>query len=142
MLPGNAFVGGSNSDGRSIYVCRVNSTISVELLPGMYDPAQGACQITYGGKVYSYAKFDLLITNDPSSLVWLSNKNGEASLGSIVGGLSDRNDELHIARARVSEQGQTIGKVHGRHAKAYVPFEGKETEMISYEVLCSFDYTL
>lgn len=141
VLLDNVFVGGSNSDGGSIYVCRVNSSIASELLPGMYDPVQGSCQMTWGGKTYSYSKFDLLTTNDPSSLVWLGNKDGDVSLGSIVGGLSDRSDELNIARAMISG-GQAIGKVHGRHSKAYVPFAGKETEIFSYEVLCSFDYKL
>ncbi|XP_015789114.1 uncharacterized protein LOC107366053 [Tetranychus urticae] len=141
----NAFVGGTNGNGRSIYVCRANTTKSraLELLPGMFDPDSGssACEVTWRGDGYRYESFEILVAKDPSVLVWESDHYGHAPIGALSGGLSETDDELQMSRAdRIS--GQYIGKVHGRYSKAYIAEDGKEMTVLSYKVLCLQDYSL
>ncbi|XP_015789126.1 uncharacterized protein LOC107366068 [Tetranychus urticae] len=138
----NAFVGGNNMNGRSLYVCRVNSTKAVEILPGMFDPdSASACEVTWGDKSYKYYDFEILMAKDPSVFVWESDTYGHAPIGALSGGLSEMKDELQISRAEIGS-GQYIGKVHGRHSKAYVAYNGREKTVQSYQVLCLQDYSL
>ncbi|XP_015789134.1 uncharacterized protein LOC107366074 [Tetranychus urticae] len=141
----NAFVGGTNARSSSIYVCRVNSTKSraLELLPGMFDPDSGisACEVTWGDDSYRYYDFDILVAKDPSVLVWESDTYGDAPIGALSGGISEMNDELQISRADINS-GQYIGKVHGRHSRAYVAYGSRERTVRTYQVLCLQDYSL
>ncbi|XP_015789377.1 uncharacterized protein LOC107366310 [Tetranychus urticae] len=139
----NAFVAGSTSQSRTVYVCRVNSTKALEILPGMLGPSNyyRSCEVTWGGKSYTYDNFEILVAKDPSVFEWKSGTYGDTPIGALSGGLSEWKDDLQISRAAIGS-GKYIGKVHGRHSKAYVAYDDKEKEVISYEVLCLQDYSL
>ncbi|XP_025016228.1 uncharacterized protein LOC112538653 [Tetranychus urticae] len=138
----NAFVAGTNSQSKSIYVCRVDLVRNPsDLLPGMFDPGKG-CVVTYGGTSRRYLlAFEILVAKDPSVLVWESDAYGHAPIGALSGGLSGIKEELQISRVKIGS-GQYIGKVHGRHSMAYVSYDGKEKAVSSYQVLCLQDYNL
>lgn len=97
--------------------------------------------MTYGGNSYKYNNFEILIAQDPSVFWWESESYGRAPTGALIGGFSDFKDDLQISRAEI-DGGQFIGKVHGRHSKAYVAYQGKEKTVQTYEVLCFKDYSL
>ncbi|XP_015789380.1 uncharacterized protein LOC107366311 [Tetranychus urticae] len=139
----NAFVAGKNPWYSSIYVCRVNSTKALEILPGMFDPSNyySSCEVTWGGKSYTDDNFEILVANDPSVFVWESDTYKDTPIGALSGGISEWKDDLQISRAEIGA-GQYIGKVHGRHSKAYVAYDRLEKTVASYQVLCLQDYSL
>ncbi|XP_015792570.1 uncharacterized protein LOC107369158 [Tetranychus urticae] len=132
-----AFEAGEDSDGKKIYPCR--ASYSRDLMSGTFK--SNACWVTYGGRAYSQSTFELLVTKNPSALLWLPNSNGGAYNGAIVSGMTYTDDELLAARVSFYYY-YAVGKMHDRYASAYVPRGNTEYETKEYEALCAVDYSL
>ncbi|XP_053213058.1 uncharacterized protein LOC128396489 [Panonychus citri] len=142
----NAFVADIDANHQPIYICRAvySSYVfdeDIDLIPGLFDPKKGVCIISYGYSAYEYKEFQVLTTEDQSSLIWVETSHGIAPEGVVIGGQTTKEDELPIAK--FEKEGQIlIGSVHDRYGLAFAAFEGTETESSYYHVLCMEEITI
>ncbi|XP_015785536.1 uncharacterized protein LOC107362912 isoform X2 [Tetranychus urticae] len=141
----DAFAGGTGANGDTVYVCRAEhpskTSYKDELIPGTFFPSNGSCEVPYDDKANPHSVFDLLITKNPSRLLWANESKGKLQSGTISGGYTAYDEELYISRFRT--YGYTVlGKIHLAHMKASGPVEGYERYSEDYDVLCFVDYEL
>jgi hypothetical protein len=64
---------------------------------------------------------------------WVNGKSGSVPAGAVKAG-SDNNDDLYICKGYLGN-----GKLHPRHGRCFVPYDGKEEAYRAYEVLVGND---
>lgn len=63
---------------------------------------------------------------------WVPGRNGSVPSGAIKGGFD--NGDLYVCKVN-----NTNGKLHPKYGRCYIPYEGKEQEFTTYEVLVGTD---
>uniref|UniRef100_T1KCU6 Uncharacterized protein n=1 Tax=Tetranychus urticae TaxID=32264 RepID=T1KCU6_TETUR len=141
----DALAGGTGANGKTVYLCRAkqraNKKNEDEVIPGTFDPTDSVCKVPYGDKANAHSEFELLVTKNPTRLVWVEDKHGELKKGAISGGHTAYNEELYVTRFKY--YGFTVlGKLHLAHNKASGPVDGLERYDAYYDLLCLSDYAL
>ena len=81
------------------------------------------------------SSYEVLVLNTESPPVeWVAAQNGDLPQGAILAGREANDEPLYVAKASVANQ-VLIGKLNPSHGKAYVPHDGTELVVTSYEVL-------
>ncbi|XP_015785526.1 uncharacterized protein LOC107362902 [Tetranychus urticae] len=142
----DALAGGAGSvDKSTVYLCRAkhraNTRNKEELIPGTFDPTSGLCAVPYGDKANDHSEFELLVTKNPSRLIWKEDSKGHLKSGAVSGGQTAYDEELYVTRFQYN--GYTVlGKLHLAHNKASGPADGIEKYRETYDLLCFYDYAL
>ncbi|XP_015785542.1 uncharacterized protein LOC107362921 [Tetranychus urticae] len=139
-LPGST----GSVDKNSVYLCRAEQL--AYLLPGTFDQTDALCKVAYI-RVRTNRKFDLLVTRNPSRLVWekesaigLKESSGRLKIGAISGGYSN-NEELSVARFDYHGY-MALGDLSLKYKEARGPAAGFEQHSEYYDVLYVADYAL
>ena len=131
--PEEAFVAAAQGDGGPIFVAR--ATIDGALTNGMLNPKLPFAQIPHGGREHEIESYEVLVFNSESpSATWVAASNGDLPERAILGGREAKGEPLYVAKALVDGQ-VSIGKLRPSNGKCYVPHNGKEIVVTSYEVL-------
>ncbi|XP_015785564.1 uncharacterized protein LOC107362936 [Tetranychus urticae] len=141
----DAFAGGTGSNGKTVYVCRAkhlaNNRRDYELIPGTFDPTDSLCKVPYGYKANEHREFDLLVTKNPSQLVWEEESNGGLRNGAISGGHTAYDKELYVARFSNSGY-KVLGELYPARKAASGPVGRDETHRQAYQLLCFADFAI
>ncbi|XP_058835655.1 uncharacterized protein LOC131692557 [Topomyia yanbarensis] len=129
-FPPNMVQGGQDSDGCGIFVGRANH--GGDLLPAKVIPSKNAAYVAYGGEETFVSSIEVLCQKE---LVWDHAVGGTIPPDAIVGGNTADGEVLYIGRAH-HEGSQTVGKVQCSHGCVYIPYDGQEVAVQTYEVLC------
>ena len=79
--------------------------------------------------------YEVLVFNTESPPVeWAAAQNGDLPGGAILAGREANGQPLYVAKASVDNH-VLIGKLNPSHGNAYVPHNGAELAVTSYEVL-------
>ena len=79
--------------------------------------------------------YEVLVFNTESPPVeWVAAQNGDLPVGAILAGQEANGQPLYVAKA-LHDNHALIGKLNPSHGKAYVPHNGLELTVTSYEVL-------
>lgn len=92
------------------------------------------CYVSYGGKEYSVTDFEYYT----GSVKWVKCTNHQIPDGAIVAGHESDGKKLYIGRTEYQNMLIT-GKVGTHLAQGIcIPYDGKEIELPSYEILVAF----
>ena len=123
-------------DGEPLFVAR--ATINGGHAIGMLNPKLSYAQVPYdGGERYIYGSYEVLVFNTESPPVeWVAAPNGDLPEGevAILAGREANGEPLYVVKALVDNQ-VYIGKLNLDHGAAYVPYNGAELVVTTYEVL-------
>lgn len=129
MVVGSVLAG-EDADGDAIYVGRAYHENN--LLPAKVIPSKGCAFISYGGQEYIKYKYEILAGNGYKW--WVTDCNSCLPAGSVVCGRTAEGDPLYIGRGYWG--GSLIpGRVHRSHSCLYIPFEGQEVRIQTFQVL-------
>uniref|UniRef100_A0A1L8DCM8 Uncharacterized protein n=1 Tax=Nyssomyia neivai TaxID=330878 RepID=A0A1L8DCM8_9DIPT len=120
---------GRDSDGSTIYVGRAFH--EGDMLPAKVIPDKFVAFVAFGGEEHPKEDYEILRTGD---FVWEFAVNGEVPPGAVEGGQTADGEKLYIGRC-LHNGTQTPGKVQPSHECLYIPFDGEEVRVSSYEVL-------
>ncbi|XP_058465942.1 uncharacterized protein LOC131439207 [Malaya genurostris] len=129
-FPSNMVQGGLDSDGCPIFVGRAQH--GGDLVPAKVIPQKNAAYLAHGGEETLLSSVEVLCQKE---LVWDHATGGNIPPDAIVGGNTSDGEILYIGRA-YHEGSQTVGKVQRSHGCAYIPYDGQEVSVQTYEVLC------
>lgn len=127
-LPPDAMIGGFEKE--FIYIARAHHNRS--MCPGKYVPSTGMAFIPWGFREHRKDQFEILCGYNSK---WVKTSSNNIPSHAIIGGRSEvQNDPLYIGRAMID--GKLIcGKVHVRYHLCYLPYDGAEISVSSYEIL-------
>jgi hypothetical protein len=128
-LPYDAVALGQDSDGATLYACRVPFNNGVH--PGKTRYGwNGACNIGWGGQEYSLQGGQALVP------AWAPASNGglPAVGGAIALGHESNGTPTYTCRV-YAHNGLQLGKLHVGFTGCFVPYGGKEEIYTGYEVL-------
>lgn len=127
-LPPHAMIGGFEDE--PIYIARAHHNNS--LCPGKYVPSRNMAFIPWGHREHAKTEFEILCGFNAA---WVETDGDRIPLNAFIGGRSEVNNEpLYIGRA-VYKKKLLTGKVHVLYKTCYLPFNGKEIETNTYEIL-------
>lgn len=127
-LPPGAFIGGFENE--PLYIARAMHNNS--LCPGKYVPSKKCAYVPWGFREHEKRNFEILCG---FNAIWINCKENLLPENAFVAGASEINGEhLYIGRAMVNSN-LIVGKVHLLYKTCYLPYEGREVEKFSYEVL-------
>lgn len=69
-----------------------------------------------------------------SGYKWIASENGKVPHDAVPAGVTSTGEELYIGRTQYMKR-IIPGKVHRSHECLYIPFEGNEVRITTYEVL-------
>lgn len=122
-----------------LYVCRAYQ--NGDIIPGTGNINSGRCYVSIHQKEHVHLNGEFLTKAKAGTRLTWSQKpsNNVIPSNAIPGGRSRLGETLYIARATAVSGGRSsivVGKVHaGRPDVAFVPFDGKEFEVYSFEFL-------
>lgn len=125
--------------GELLYVCRAYQ--NGDIIPGTGNINSGKCYVSIHQLEHVHTNGEFLTKGKAGSRLAWSQKpsNNVIPSNAIAGGRSRLGETLYVARATVSSGGRSsvvVGKVHaGRPDIAFLPFDGKEHEVYSFEFL-------
>uniref|UniRef100_A0A336MS45 CSON006343 protein n=1 Tax=Culicoides sonorensis TaxID=179676 RepID=A0A336MS45_CULSO len=128
-IPRNALQVGNDQDGSLIYVGRARHI--GDLLIAKVIPRQKAAYVAYGGKEILVTSYEVLVGDGFS---WVGSSNGHVPENSVIAGHTSNGEPLYIGRARHAGS-LTPGKIQKSHGCLYIPFDGSEVSIRTYEVL-------
>jgi hypothetical protein len=129
QVPAGVSPAGAEANGAPLYIIRAPMGSGVH--PGKLNPANGKGYVSYGGKeVELQSGLEVFVGKG----LWVTASGGEVPFGAIRGGADDDGSPLFIIRAAVGG-GTHPGKLSPEYGKAYVPYDGRELVVDSYEVL-------
>ncbi|XP_045449233.1 uncharacterized protein LOC123657731 [Melitaea cinxia] len=127
-LPPGAFIGGFENE--PLYIARAMHNNS--LCPGKYVPSKQCAYVPWGFREHEKRNFEILCG---FNAIWIKCKENLLPENAFVAGASEINGEhLYIGRAMVNSN-LIVGKVLLLYKTCYLPYEGREVERSSYEVL-------
>ena len=133
LFPEGAFEAAVQEDGEPLFVAR--ATIEGAHVIGTLNPKLSFAQLPYGGNGQEMNRYEVLVFNSESPPVeWVAAQNGDLPEGALLAGREANGQSLYVVKASVANQ-VLIGKLNPSHGKAYVPHNGRELVVTSYEVL-------
>jgi len=134
-VPHNAFPGGQDRSGETLYIGRAMHEGSK--IPGKLHPSHGVLYVAWGGREHKKTHYEVLVQKG-DDLIWIikTEASDMATMGAIPGGYEADGSPLYIGRAQIDGK-WTVGKVSPKYNVCYVPHGGKEHEEIQYQVLCA-----
>lgn len=129
----------SNVASELLYVCRAYQ--NGDIIPGTGNINDGRCYVSIHKLEHVHINGEFLTRGRSGTrLVWKQKpSNNVIPNNAVPGGRSRLGETLYIARASVvsgSRSSVVVGKVHAdRPDIAYMPFDGKEHEVYSFEFL-------
>lgn len=93
--------------------------------------SQRSCFIPWGSEEHIKDDFEILIG---AEACWASAIADDIPDNAFPAGTSEQGDTLYIGRAEY-ENSIIVGKIHRRYKLCYLPYKGKEIEIIEYEIL-------
>jgi hypothetical protein len=128
VLPPNALIGGQNSNGQPLYICRVKFEGSI--FPGMTGPSK-TCDISHEGKTYFFSKYKVLVGDGYS---WAAVYEGEIPFDAFSFGEESQGNVRYICRGDV-ESHWYPGNISQTNKGCSISYEGKAKTVYWYEVL-------
>ncbi|KAL0851409.1 hypothetical protein ABMA28_007219 [Loxostege sticticalis] len=127
-LPHDALIGGFENEPTYIARSRHNGS----LCPGRYVPSKRAAFIPWGFHEHQKQNFEILCGFNAQ---WVHTKEDDIPQNAFIAGYSEvRREPLYIGRAM--HLGHLLtGKVHTLYKSCYLPFDGNEIAVTSYEIL-------
>lgn len=128
QLPPDAMIGGFENE--LTYIARAYHNGSI--CPGRYVPSTGRCFVPWGGRAHKKRQFEILCG---FNAMWVKTRSNLIPPNAFVGGTSEvMNEPLYIGRAMI-DNNLISGKVHTRYHLCYLPYNGREVEVVEYEIL-------
>lgn len=123
---------GTDHNGYNTYVARVS--LYDDLLPANYVPELKAVYTPWNCSAHKInTKVELLTLTD-CEVTWVTEENGYVLENALKTGYSETGEQLYTGRAVYN--GRTLlGKIHPSHGVIYMPFERKEVNSRTYEIL-------
>lgn len=128
-LPPNPIFAGNDSDGSPMYVGRVYH--AGEQLPAKVIPSKNIAYISYDGQEIPYHNYEVLCNGN---VQWVHSGHGAVMPNAVPGGRTNTGETLYIGRAWHAGA-LTPGKIHPSHGNLYIPYNGGEVAIGTYEVL-------
>lgn len=122
-----------------LYVCRAYQ--NGDIIPGTGNINNGRCYVSIHKQEHVHTNGEFLTKGKAGTrLVWAQKPSNNVIPGNAVaGGRTRLGENLYVARATVVYEGRSsvvVGKVHaGRPDIAFLPFDGIEHEVYSFEFL-------
>lgn len=123
---------GTDHNGYNTYVARVS--LYEDLLPANYVLELKAVYTSWNCSAHKVnTKVELLTLTD-CEVTWVREENGYVLENALKTGYSETGEHLYTGRAVYN--GRTLlGKIHPSHGVIYMPFERKEVNSRTYEIL-------
>lgn len=160
-IPDNAVRGGTFTNGETVFVGRQRiKQNKYEYIPGYIVPSRMELIVPYGTGTKTISEFEVLVSDFPSHLKWVSKQEADCiPLRPVTGGCDSgfyesyyigrtctNLDEGKTWRGRRISSNTTLdpssqktsvlpGKIHLSHGYLYVGFESKEYYYKDYEIL-------
>lgn len=128
-LPRFAIKAGFDEDATPIYVGRCEH--EGDMLPAKVIPSKGWAYVTWGGEEHKKINYEVLTGPGYS---WQRCSDGDVPINAITCGDTSDGEHLFIGRGRQGDS-LTVGKVQLSHQCLYIPFDGMEIKLNTYEVL-------
>jgi hypothetical protein len=128
-VPANAIVGGQESSGETLYVCR--AIFGNAEHGGKVGRLLGGCSIGYGGKEETLRDYEVLVERRPST--WVTERDGNIPEHAVPVG-KELGVQMFVCRGRI-ENGLHSGKIKPEFHACYIGFGGREEAINPYEVL-------
>jgi hypothetical protein len=128
-LPPNAIFVGNDSDGSPMYVGRAHHM--GDHLPAKVIPSKKVAYISYDGKEIPYYNYEVLCNGN---VQWVHSGHGHVLPNAVPGGRTASGETLYIGRASYAGA-TTPGKIHPSHGNLYIPYNGGEVAIGTYEIL-------
>lgn len=129
-FPPNMVRGGIDRDGTFIYIGRAFH--EGDMIPAKVMPDKNECFVCYGGEEHQKDDFEVLRAG---TFVWEFSMGGVLPEGAVACGQTADGEPLYVGRA-LHQGTQTPGKVQLSHGCLYIPINGEEVSICTYEVLC------
>lgn len=122
-------MGGTDVDGSPLFIGR--SFHEGDTIPAKVVPAQRIAYIAYGGQEIIKDHYEVLCGGN---LSWVESGHGAVPPNAVPAGTTSAGEMLYIGRTPF--QGTiTPGKVHPSNGCLYIPFNGDEIAIKTYEIL-------
>ena len=149
--------------GETTYVARTTILLFEGKLPCIVIPSTGIASLAYNGIEYKVTEYEVLVCLDPEILFWV--QSSCSSLPPLAVGVGNAHyyrcngEEMYVARTcsgsfknikgsmtnarkKVTKSESLmcslVGRLHSHYRGLYVPYEGKEYIVKTYEVLCAY----
>lgn len=104
-----------------------------DMIPAKVIPSKQACYVSHNGLEHFKHGFEVL---SGTGFTWVGSSNGHVPDGAVLAGNQATGEPLYVGRAH-HEGSLTVGKINAGHGCIYIPFNGQEQSILSYEVLVS-----
>lgn len=131
-VPPYSVNGGSDIQGESLYVARIN--LERGLTPGKLPPSHKNAYASYGGLEIARNTYEVLTNPSGRALRWQP-KGAAPPNGAIPGGNESGTGTLYIGRVRRPDGMHVTGKIHYPLNRCYIPFNGKEEIYTTCDIL-------
>ncbi|GBP45183.1 hypothetical protein EVAR_25888_1 [Eumeta japonica] len=130
-LPPDAFVGGMER-GEPTYIARAPHQGSVT--PGKYLRSKDAAFLGWSWTEHKKQQFEILCGYN---MMWVPGVYGAPPPGALVTGYSQNENRDQLFSVRVRHLGDLVlGKQHDCHGDCYIPYDGRELQIVSdFEIL-------
>ncbi|XP_055837291.1 uncharacterized protein LOC129905756 [Episyrphus balteatus] len=128
-VPPLAVVGGKDLDGSPIYVGRAFHEGSN--FPAKVVPSKNCAYISWGGREIRKTDYEILVGENYR---FIKPSLNSIPLNSVRTGNSADGEPLYIGRG-IWEGNETVGKIHPPNTCLFIPFDGEEEKLETYEVL-------
>lgn len=138
-VPPNAVVAGNDIDGSTIYVGRAFH--EGDMIPAKVIPSKQVAYVPFSGSEVTKYEYQVLCG---TGFTWVASSSGHVPAEAVLAGNQSDGEPLYVGRANVGGA-LTTGKIHPSHNCIYVPFNGIEHSVPTYEVLvaprrCKWNY--
>ncbi|ORX68862.1 hypothetical protein BCR32DRAFT_190065, partial [Anaeromyces robustus] len=117
---------------KTFYVARC--PIEQGVHPGYFDPKNGRCYSSYGGKEVVSFDFEVLVC-DPSRYIWTPCSDPKSFTGNpIIGGYENNGLELYVCKC-MHKDVPYFGKTNKEASCAYFGNDGKERKVTQFDIL-------
>lgn len=129
QFPDGAYIGGYEKE--NLYIIRAKHRGS--LTPGKFVSSEGLGYIPWGGEAAEKNSFEVLCGFD---CTWMPSKQDNIPVGAVVAGHSEDfgHEKLYIGRVKYYDH-IIPGKVQPSHKVCYIPYDGKEIGIDTYEIM-------
>ncbi|MEP7338858.1 MAG: DUF3421 domain-containing protein [Acidobacteriota bacterium] len=127
-MPQDAFQGGQEANGSSLYVARASYGGGVQI--GKMRKDWQSAAIPYGGKENWVDEYEIFV----GAGVWVPAAAGVIPRNAMPAGQEANGEILYVARANYGG-GMHIGKIKAGWKAAMIPYGGREVPVSQYEVL-------
>ncbi|XP_055837518.1 uncharacterized protein LOC129905913 [Episyrphus balteatus] len=128
-IPPFAVLGGQDLDGSPIYVGRAfHEGIN---LPAKVVPSKNCAYVSWGGREIQKTDYEVLVGEE---YVFIKPVINTIPINAVRVGSTVEGDPLYIGRG-IWEGNETVGKIHPPNRCLFIPFNGEEETLETFEVL-------